>query len=76
VTTTRTVIDERSRAQPELRTVLAGGVHDAEVVLSVPQQHVLLALRELRDAAHQVLHLVVSFPGGKRRKKQHKAEKV
>lgn len=39
-----TVIDERSRPEPELRTVLAGRVHDAEVVLAVPEQHIFLTL--------------------------------
>ena len=57
-----TVIDERSRAEPELRAVLAGRVHDAEVVLAVPEQHVFLALRELSDASNQILDLVVSLP--------------
>lgn len=56
------MVDEGGRPEPELGTVLAGGVHDAEVVLAVAQQHVLLALRELGDAAHQILDLVVSFP--------------
>lgn len=59
---TNTVIDERSWPQPQLCTVLTGWIHDAEVVLAVPEQHVLLALRELGDAAHQVLDLVISFP--------------
>lgn len=56
------MIDEGGRAEPELRAVLAGGIHDAEVVLAVAEQHVFLALRELGDAAHQILNLVVSFP--------------
>lgn len=60
------MIDERGRPQPELCTVLAGGVHDAEIVLAVAEQHVLLALRELGDASHQILDLVVSFPARRR----------
>lgn len=56
------MVDEGSGPEPELRTILARGVHDAEVVLSVSQQHVLLTLGQLGDAAHQVLDLVVSFP--------------
>lgn len=59
---TSTVIDEGSGPKPELRTILACRVHDAEVVLSVPQEHVLFTFRQLGDAAHQVLYLVVSFP--------------
>ena len=56
------MVDEGGRPQPELGAVLAGGVHDAEVVLAVAEQHVLLALRQLGDAAHQILDLVVSLP--------------
>lgn len=56
------MIDEGSGPEPELRTILARRVHDAEVILPVPQQHVLFTLRQLGDAAHQVLDLVVSFP--------------
>lgn len=56
------MVDERGRAEPQLCAVLAGGIHDAEIVLAVAQQHVLLALRELGDASHQILDLVVSFP--------------
>lgn len=56
------MIDEGSWAKPKLCTILARGVHDAEVVLSVPQQHVLFTFRQLGDATHQVLYLVVSFP--------------
>lgn len=56
------MIDEGSRPEPELRTILASRVHDAEVVLSVPQQHVLFTFGQLGNAAHQVLDLVVSFP--------------
>lgn len=56
------MIDERGRPEPELCTVLAGRIHDAEVVLAVAEQHVFLALRELGDASHQILNLVVSFP--------------
>lgn len=59
---TRTVVDEGGGPEPQLSTVLARGVHDAEVVLAVAQQQVLLALRQLGDAAHQVLDLIVSFP--------------
>lgn len=57
-----TVVDEGGRAEPQLGAVLPGGVHDAEVVLSVAQQHVLLALRQLGDAAHQELDLIVPLP--------------
>lgn len=57
------MVDERGRAEPQLGAVLAGGIHDAEIVLAVAQQQVLLALRQLGDAPHQVLDLVVSFPG-------------
>lgn len=39
-----TVVDERGRAEPQLGAVLAGGIHDAEIVLAVAQQKVLLAL--------------------------------
>lgn len=56
------MIDERSRAQPELRTVLAGWIHDTEVILAVPEQHVFLTFWELGDASHQILDLVISFP--------------
>lgn len=56
------MIDERGRPEPELCAVLAGRIHDAEVVLAVAQQHVFLALRELGDASHQILDLVVPFP--------------
>lgn len=56
------MVDEGGRAEPELRTVFAGRIHDAEIILAVAEQHVLLALRELGDASHQILDLVVSFP--------------
>lgn len=39
-----TMIDECSRPQPQLGTVFPCGIHDAEVVLPVPQQHVFLHL--------------------------------
>lgn len=59
----RTVVDEGGGAEPQLGAVLPGGVHDAEVVLPMSQQQVLLVLRQLGDAAHQVLDLIVPLPG-------------
>lgn len=37
-----TMVYEGGRAEPELSAVLPRGVHDAEVVLPVSEQHVLL----------------------------------
>lgn len=71
-TRTSTVIDEGGRPEPELCAVLAGGIHDAEVVLAVAEQHVFLALRELGDASHQILNLVVSFPVKRRHQLKRK----
>lgn len=66
------MIDEGGRPEPELCAVLAGRIHDAEVVLAVAEQHVFLALRELGDASHQILNLVVSFPVKRRHQlRQH-----
>lgn len=56
-----TVVDEGSRAQPELGALLARGVHDAEVVLPRAQQR-LVVRPQLSDAAHQQLQRVVLLP--------------
>lgn len=57
-----TVVDESCGSEPELGAVFAGGVHDAEVVLPMAKQHVLLAGRKLSDATDQVLDLIVPLP--------------
>ncbi len=56
------VVDEGGRAEPELGAVLAAAVHDGEVVLARLQQLRLLLGRQLGDAPHQQVDLLVFVP--------------
>ena len=47
------MVDVCGRAQPELRAVLPAGVHHGEVVDARHQDHALLVLAQLGDAADQ-----------------------
>ena len=56
-----TMVNEGSRAQPELSTALARGVHHAEVVHPCPQEGAV-GWAQLRDAPLKHLHTLTRTP--------------
>lgn len=55
------MVDEGSRAKPQVGNPFSGGVHDADVVLASPKQ-VFILFTQLRNAAHQQLQLLILLP--------------